>query len=61
MSRGQIPVRQVENLAAFIDDRVAAAPDPAMDAIEAHLIDPTPHPVYDDMLDLTLLFENGLI
>lgn len=33
----------------------------ARDAIAVHLIDPTPHPVYDDMPDLTLLFENGLI
>lgn len=61
MSNGQTPVRQVEGLADFVDDRISAAPDPAMDAISAHLIDPTPHPVYDDMLDLTLLFENGLI
>ena len=28
--------------------------------ITAHAIDPTPHPAYDDMPDLSLLFENGL-
>jgi len=27
----------------------------------AHLADTTPHPVYDDMVDLTLLYENGII
>lgn len=26
-----------------------------------HINDPTPHPVYDDMPDLTILLENGLI
>lgn len=31
------------------------------DAIEAHIQDPTPHPAYDDLPSITLLFENGLI
>lgn len=26
-----------------------------------HILDPTPHPPYDDMPSLTLIFENGLI
>lgn len=26
-----------------------------------HLIDPTPHPTYDDSPSLTLIFENGLV
>ena len=26
-----------------------------------HVSDPTPHPAYDDLPSLTLLFENGLI
>lgn len=26
-----------------------------------HINDPTPHPAYDDMPDLTILLENGLI
>lgn len=26
-----------------------------------HIIDVTPHPAYDDMQSLTLLFENGLV
>lgn len=29
--------------------------------ILAHINDVTPHPVYDDLPSLTLLFENGLI
>lgn len=33
----------------------------ARDMISLHLIDTTPHSVYDDMPDLTLIFENGLI
>lgn len=31
------------------------------DHIEAHRLDPEPHPAYDDMADLVLVFENGLI
>lgn len=31
------------------------------DAMTAHIIDPTPHPAYDDLPSLRLLFENGLI
>jgi hypothetical protein len=30
-------------------------------AVNTHVANPEPHPVYDDMLDLTLIFENGLI
>lgn len=33
----------------------------ARDAISLHVIDPTPHPVYDDMPDLILIYENGII
>ena len=29
--------------------------------IENHIIDTTPHPAYDDLTSLTLLFENGLV
>ena len=29
--------------------------------LEAHIVAPEPHPAYDDMPDMTLLFENGLI
>lgn len=28
--------------------------------IEAHVLSPEPHPVYDDLQSLSLLFENGL-
>lgn len=31
------------------------------DAFAAHLIDPTPHPAYDDIPDLTVIFENALL
>jgi len=30
-------------------------------ALNTHVNAPQPHPAYDDMLDLTLIFENGLI
>lgn len=36
-------------------------PQGGTDLIDLHLIDPTPHPVYDDMPDLSLLFDNALI
>lgn len=29
--------------------------------IETHVNDLTPHPVYDDIVSMTLLFENGLL
>lgn len=31
------------------------------DDLTTHINSPTPHPVYDDMLDLTVLLENGLL
>jgi hypothetical protein len=34
---------------------------PSVDTVmAAHVNSPTPHPVYDDMPDLVILFENGL-
>lgn len=30
-------------------------------AVTAHIADTTPHPVYDDMASMTLIFENGLV
>lgn len=38
-----------------------AIDDYARDIISLHLVDPTPHPAYDDLPDLSLIFENGLI
>lgn len=29
--------------------------------LETHINSSTPHPAYDDMQDLTILFENGLV
>jgi hypothetical protein len=29
--------------------------------LEEHRLSETPHPAYDDMQSLTLLFENGLV
>lgn len=31
------------------------------DVMYGHVNDPTPHPAYDDMPDLTVILENGLI
>lgn len=33
----------------------------ADDLMVLHLIDPTPHPVYDDMPSLVIIFENGIV
>lgn len=30
-------------------------------ALATHIVDTTPHPAYDDLPSLTLLFENGLV
>ena len=35
--------------------------DMAAELIAVHRADPAPHPAYDDIQSLTLLFENGLI
>jgi hypothetical protein len=53
------------------DDRLAALevasgdPDAVQDLIDtsldAHIQDARPHPVYDDLPSLSLIFENGLI
>lgn len=55
-------------LIAALDAEITArtavdlATDARVDALEAHLTSPTPHPAYDvDMQNLTTLFENGLI
>lgn len=39
----------------------AGPPGDATTAVAEHLADLTPHPVYDDLPSLVLLFENGLI
>ena len=31
------------------------------DAIETHSVSPAPHPVYDDLPSLSLIFKNGLL
>lgn len=31
------------------------------DQLALHIVDSTPHPAYDDIPSLTLLFENGLV
>lgn len=35
--------------------------DPPGDDLTTHVQDTTPHPAYDDLPSLVLLFENGLI
>lgn len=31
------------------------------ESLAVHIADETPHPAYDDMIDLSILFENGLV
>ena len=53
------PVMVVRSLFEEQDaEKVAAIVEPIM---TAHINAPEPHPAYDDMPSLTLLFENGLI
>lgn len=40
-------------------DDLGITGDPA--ALEAHIASATPHPAYDDIPSLTILFENGLV
>lgn len=41
-------------------DRIENGIADAHALISQHVADNTPHPVYDDMQDLTIIFENGL-
>lgn len=50
-----------EQIVDAVDQYFLENPTAGEPALEAHLIDPTPHPVYDEMPSLTLIFENGLI
>lgn len=45
---------EAEWLAIFVDQ------DDLDQAIADHVVDPEPHPAYDDIPSLTLLFENGI-
>lgn len=47
MAPGGAPLATVENLIAA--------------ALATHIADPEPHPAYDDIVNLTLLFENRLV
>lgn len=51
---GQTPVTDIAL------DRIEYGIAEAHQMIEQHIADDTPHSVYDDMQDLTILFENGL-
>lgn len=46
---------QVAVAQALVDDSVFA------EALEIHVNDPTPHPVYDDAPSLVLLYENAKV
>ena len=40
---------------------VGAAPAASLAMLSAHVDSVAPHPVYDDMVDMRLIFENGLV
>lgn len=50
--------RLVESPAAVTPDEVT---DEVAVAVTAHVLDPEPHPAYDDGPSLVVLFENGLV
>jgi hypothetical protein len=39
---------------------VATTPTTVADALDDHILSPTPHPAYDDIQSLVVQFENGL-
>ena len=46
----------------YLDGADLATPQYVNDAVEAHRVDPLPHPAYDvDIPDLSLIFENHLV
>lgn len=58
------PVRVVVEQRLPVVLRVSNAPSNvavAVGALAAHIADLTPHPPYDDLHSLSLIFENGLI
>lgn len=44
-----------------IGDGGGVTPEQLASTVQAHIISTQPHPVYDDLPSLTLLFENGLM
>lgn len=56
-----IQVRPLPILVTQVPGVGPQGPEGGHDLLDAHLADDTPHPPYDDMPDLTLLFNNALI
>lgn len=53
-----VPVADVDGVAVIVGPRGPAG-DGALD-LDEHINDPSPHPAYDDIPSLVVLFENGL-
>lgn len=59
-----VPVPGPPGTAVLQADRdriVAQAAEAVTVLLDQHVTDPTPHPAYDDMQSLRLIFENGLV
>lgn len=64
----QLPQVVIDNLPPASPDELATAVTEYLDEnpvgeplLEEHVADTTPHPAYDDLPSLSLLFQNGLV
>lgn len=46
---------------SYLDQNSLATPEFVNTQLSNHVESTTPHPVYDDMIDFTLIFDNGLV
>jgi hypothetical protein len=59
---GALPGASDEQIASAVDDYLTANPPTAGEPLLAeHIVAELPHPAYDDIPSLTVLFENGLV
>jgi hypothetical protein len=57
-----LPGASDDQIAAAVDEYLTENPPSAGEPLLAeHIVAPEPHPAYDDIPSLTVLFENGLI
>lgn len=56
-----LPIDGEENWGPKLRAALVKIATDATTNLNAHIIDPTPHPAYDDVADLVVQFENGLI
>lgn len=60
-ANGKVPAAQLPASSGGTGIDVEQAQELIDASVAGHVAAPTPHPAYDDMADLTLIFQNGLV